>query len=372
MSQGPLERVFAAALPGLEPVLLRETRQLDGRARAVPGGVELSGPKGIHRRANLWLRCANRVLLRLAEFDARDAVELKRALEGVSLADVVSSAGPVFVTTVGVPPSRGMDAAAVLSRALGRLTEKKSEDADGAGASLILRWEGIHFTLSADSSGELLHKRGYRQEGSRAPLRETLAAGILGLAGYTGTEPLLDPMCGSGTLLTEAALFARRMAPGASRRFAFEAWPSFPEKQWARELNEAASLTLRKAPGSIRGTDLNAGSLGTARRNAKRAQVVDDLILERFDALSVQPGPSSATGLVVSNLPYGNRVGELAELRSLYAGFARNLVQRFPGWRAALYVKDVALLEAAFGRPPASQVALMNGGIPCTLCLFPL
>jgi putative N6-adenine-specific DNA methylase len=182
------------------------------------------------------------------------------------------------------------------------------------------------------NEGRLLYQRGYREELGKAPMRETLAAGMLRLAGYTGDEPLWDPMCGSGTLLIEAAMIATCMLPG--------------------ELGKPS----RKAPGLLKGTDLNAGALGVTRRNARRAGVFDALTLERADATKVKPqGPK---GLLVANLPYGKRVERLD-----LAAFTANLKASFAGWRFAL------LLQGRIDLDVQTEHALNNGGLRCRLCL---
>jgi putative N6-adenine-specific DNA methylase len=219
-----------------------------------------------------------------------------------------------------------------------------------------------------DASGENLHKRGYRQEISRAPLRETLAAGLLALAGYTGDAPLVDPMCGSGTLPIEAAWIAQRRAPGLLRHFAFEAWPSFDPNAYALR-RAALEAKARPSTPPIVARDLNAGSLGTARRNARRAGVQDRLTLERVDALTAGPPLGTPPGLVVVNPPYGKRVGEGGELTNLYAGLGRAFRERFAGWRAAVLVPDRAL-EAALALEPAQVHPVDNGGIACRLVVW--
>jgi putative N6-adenine-specific DNA methylase len=223
-------------------------------------------------------------------------------------------------------------------------------------ASSIARVEGKR---RVDTSGELLYFRGYRQEIGRAPLRETLAAGMLLLSKWDPTrEALWDPMCGSGTILAEAALLAQGRAPGAQRKFAFENVPGFDASAWAAEPR------TRGTPSKplLFGTDLNAGALGTARRNARRAGVLELLTLERLDAtkLPAKPGP----GLVISNLPYGKRVGERGELASLYSAFGKSLRAAAAGWRFAFLLRERA---DALGLRIDATHALDNGGLGCTL-----
>src|SRR5262249_165364 len=157
-------------------------------------------------------------------------------------------------------------------------------------------------SLSADVGGELLHRRGWRQEISRAPMRETLAAGVLALAGYAPDRPLRDPVCGSGTLVIEAALGARSIAPGLGRGVAAEPWRDGEGMGWGGQRDQLRAAVRARAPASIVGSDNNAGALGTARRNARRAGVLEDVRLERVDVAAAVAG-ASVPGLVVGNLP---------------------------------------------------------------------
>lgn len=355
----PGDVLYASTTPGLEPALEAEAKALGFSAKVEPGGVELAGPPGAVEEACLQLRTANHVLLRLGAFSARDPKALERGLRDVSLQRVWDGKRPVALKVT----ARG-------SRLRpGELAEKVWRLRKGEGGLVLhLRLEGDLCTVSADASGEILHKRGYRQEISRAPLRETLAAGMLLLAGYRGEEPLWDPMCGSGTLPIEAALLARRRAPGKDRRFAFQDWPSFDAAAWSERLARAAAAERPRAPAPIHATDLHAGSLGVARRNARRAGVLDDLQLARVDVAALRPPPELPPGLVIANPPYGKRVGEGGDLAALYRALGRTLREGFRGWRAALLIADRGL-EPALGIEPEQALPLDNGGIRCRLLI---
>ncbi|MHB1845476.1 MAG: THUMP domain-containing class I SAM-dependent RNA methyltransferase [Deltaproteobacteria bacterium] len=356
-----IEVAFAACAPGLEPALLAEATAL-GPARPVRGGVELSGPPGLHRRANLWLRSASRLLLRVAEIPFSGAPSLAAELAALDLRRYRRPNEPLALELdgrlPGWPESRLRP---LLARALGPLSD------EAPAPSLRLRLSNGRCVVSLDCSGELLHRRGYRQEGSRAPLRETLAAGILLLAGYRGEEPLWDPLCGSGTFAIEAALLARGRAPGLGRSFAFERWPSHDPAAWEREQGEARAAERSLGLPPIHASDWNAGSLGTARRNARRAGV--SLELFRHDALIRWSGQPRA-GLLVANLPYGKRVGVRAELPELYRGLGRRLAA-MSGWRAALLV-PAGELWRELRWEPSSLVRLQNGGLDCQLAVGPI
>jgi len=338
------EQVFAVAAPGLEPALEAEATALGLSARPVEGGVELEGPPGLHQEANLRLRTASRVLLRLGTFRASDPAALARGLAAVDLSRVWDGQGTprLAVTTQrSRVPAGAVSATAARAWGLPSLGRAGGleEDDEAEGLTLLARLEGDSCTVSVDTSGAMLYRRGYRQEVGRAPLRETLAAGLLVLAGYDGAAPLVDPMCGSGTFLIEGAWMSMRRAPGLERGFAFERFPGF---------------------------DINAGALGTARRNARRAGLT--LALERKDVRTLaapEPGP----GWVVANPPYGKRVGEEADLPGLYRALGATLRRAFPGWRAALLVPEDTTLVRALALPEERSVPVRNGGLRCRVLL---
>jgi putative N6-adenine-specific DNA methylase len=363
-----VERVFVQCLPGLEQVLEAEARSL-GRVRSVSGGVELEGSPGLHAQAVLVLRVAERVLLRLVDVPAQRWEQVASAIRETSLDAVAGPGVPVVLETAVRMPSA--PAPRALAGKLGRVWHRpvetgRSEGREGGVPRLLLRVAEGRASLSADAGGELLHRRGWRQETSRAPMRETLAAGVLALAGYAPDRPLRDPVCGSGTLVIEAALVARSIAPGLGRSFAAEHWSGAAGVDWAGRRDQLRAAVRPRAPASIVGSDLNAGALGTARRNARRAGVLEDLQLERVDVAGANPGTSLA-GLVVGNLPYGLRVGAHAGLEAFDAALAQALAERFGGWRKALLVDDEARLARAGGREPHRIHRLVNGGIPVVL-----
>jgi putative N6-adenine-specific DNA methylase len=362
---------YAATARGLEEVLAEEARAL-GRTTAVAGGVEVSGAAGLHQELCLRLRAANRVLLRLTEIRAGPWPDVAADLARTDLGRVALPGEPVWLESTvrhpGAPP------APVLRALLGRAWKRPvnaaaGEDRASPGTRLVLRVVEEGGTLSADASGELLYRRGWRQEVGRAPIRETLAAGVLALAAWRVEEPLWDPMCGSGTLIIEAALRGRRIAPGVARAFAFEAWPATDRAAWGRRRERAVREALGAAPGPILGSDVNAGALGTVRRNARRAGVADSLVLSRADIGTVTAG-AVPPGLLVANLPYGKRVGTRAGLDAVFASVGDALRTRFSGWRAAVLTDEPGRVKRAVGLPVTLEHALNNGGIAVTLVGF--
>jgi putative N6-adenine-specific DNA methylase len=355
-------------LPGLESVLQAEARRI-GAIRVIVGGIELEGRAGVHAEAALVLRVAERLLLRLVEFPIRRWSDVEAGLGSVDLRSVAEADAPVVVETSlrisGAPAPRAL--AATLARMWRRPVEAaRGEERASEKTRLLLRVADGRVSLSADVGGELLHRRGWRQETSRAPLRETLAAGVLALAGYAPDRPLRDPVCGSGTLIIEAALEARSVAPGLGRTFAAERWPRAASDDWSGRRDRLRALVRPRAVAPIGGSDVNAGALGTARRNARRAGVLADLQLERAD-VAVAVAGAAGPGLVVGNLPYGRRVDAREGLEEFDASLARTLSRAFQGWRTALLVDDEARLVRAGGTVPHRVHRLVNGGLPVVL-----
>lgn len=334
------ETLFVQCAPGLERALAEELQGLGRWARCAVerGGVEVEGPPKAYEVVNLWSRLANRVLLRAATVASPDA------LRGVRL----ERFGAGFaVEVLGEGAGRWRAAA---ERAFGRHRD---------GVAVQVRSAGASATVSVDTSGELLYFRGYRQEIGRAPLRESLAAGVLHLGGFRPEAPLWDVMCGSGTFVIEGAEWAQGLAPGRRRRFAFESFLEHDAASFAARPRQR-QMSHGRAP--IFGSDLNSGALGTARRNAKRAGVFEALSLERLDATRLVRRPGVPPGLVVANLPYGRRVGEAGELGRLYRQLGVALKGACPGWRFALLLEDGV---EALGLPVDGRFPVANGGLDC-------
>lgn len=375
---------WAVAAPGLEPLLEAELRALGfADATASTGGVRFACDARGLARANLHSRLSSRVVVRLATFKALAFHELERAARRVEWSRMLAP-GATYRLRVTAKKSRLYHSDAIAQRVAEAIERAvagarrvdgpaKDEDfddsvhplgvaADAASAQLfVVRFEHDRCTVSADSSGALLHRRGYRQAVAKAPMRETLAAAMLVAERYDASQPLVDPFCGSGTLLIEAALMARRIAPGSWRVFAAERWPEVPAEAWSAARAAAAEQVLPKAPAPIIGADRDAGAVAAALANAERAGVHADVeVLQRpLAATILPPGP----GLLITNPPYGVRVSERGPLRDLYATLGRVLREQGRGWRLAMLSADRAL-EGHAGLRFSERLRTSNGGIP--------
>ena len=375
MNATPALDWFAIVAPGLEPFALSEAQALGLGASLEAGGIAWAGDNRSGLLANAGLRIASRVVLRLASFEARSFAELERHARRVAWGNVLRSGDAVrFRVTCKKSKLYHSDAVAqrladaVMRvvpgvRAEGGSVGEDDIDADEADVALIVvRVMRDACTVSADSSGALLHRRGYRLATAKAPLRETIAAGLLAASGWDGASPLVDPLCGSGTIPIEAALQSRGVAPGAHRRFAMERWPTVPALLGDQMRAQLAEQAIARAPVDIVGSDRDAGGIAAATSNADRAGVSGDVALA-VRSLSAAQFPVGSRGWVVTNPPYGVRVGDAERVRDLWAQLGNVLRERAPGWRVALLSPDAAL-ERQLRIPLRAAASLSNGGIP--------
>jgi putative N6-adenine-specific DNA methylase len=365
--------LFAVAAPGTEALLHRELAALGIKGRYVPGGVELRGDADTIRRVNLESRLASRLLLRLGRFETLHLNELEKLAGKLDVAPYLRADEPLMVRA-SCRKSKIYHSGAAEERVHRALSKKLRADLAPAQANLdeddappqtvLVRFEHDVCTLSLDTSGAHLHKRGYRLETGKAPLRETLAAALLAEAGYRGDGAFVDPLCGSGTFAIEAALIATRSAPGRLRSFAFERWPSHDARAW-RLLREAADARRRPAPAPIVASDRDEGAVGVTKRNAERAQVAIEV---RHHALS-DSRPPAGSGLLLTNPPYGERVGNPARLRDLYATLGKLASGQYAQWAFGFITTDERLARGsglAFTRVSAP---LPHGGLRVKLYL---
>ncbi len=371
---------FAMTAPGLEDLLAKEIASLIGKVgETSSGGVEFSGGMKDMRRVNLWSRIANRVVVRIDEFHASSFHELERRAKQVEWGRFVTSGKPVrFRVTCRKSRLYHSDAvaerfaAAVKAKVGGNdfivvQTETDDESDDGSadeGQLFVVRLVDDVCSISADSSGELLHRRAYRLAVAKAPLRETIAAAMVTGSGWDMKSPLVDPMCGAGTIPIEAAMMARNIAPGANRRFAFENWPRHDAAAWKTEIETARAGVLPECAAQIVASDRDEGAIAAARSNAERAGVSKDIDFS-VRALSAADFPVPA-GWIITNPPYGVRVSDPAPLRNLYAQLGTTVRKRAAGYTMALLSAD-SELEDHMKINFREVFRTSNGGIPVHL-----
>ena len=365
---------FAVAAPGLESLVADELRGLQAfhpleLADPEPGGIGFhTGRRGLYA-ANLHLRIASRVLVRVGTFHAAAFHELERHAARLPWTEFIAPGRPVAFRVTS-KKSRLYHQDAVAERLVAAAGAPAAGPAETP-QEFVVRLFRDECTVSADASGELLHRRGYRQAVARAPLRETIAAAMLLAVGWDGSTPLVDPFCGSGTIPIEGALLARRIAPGLVRAdrssgFAFQSWPELDARAWREEVDAARAEVRPGAEVPIVGSDRDAGAVAAARENATRAGVAADATFERRALSDAAPPDGAGVGMLVTNPPYGVRVGDQAAVRDLWARFGQVVHERFGGWTAALLSPDPALDRQTRLRL-AERFRTRNGGIPVRL-----
>ncbi|GAO04195.1 class I SAM-dependent RNA methyltransferase [Anaeromyxobacter sp. PSR-1] len=385
-------RFFATCAKGTEGALRRELSALRLPAvRGDRGGVSFEGALEAGMRACLHARTAMRVLLELARFPAPDAAALYEGARAVAWQDwldvrttlaVEATVSSTTITHSGFAALKVKDAVVdVLRDRLGARPDVDPKDPD---VRIVLHLARDEATLSLDLAGAPLHRRGYRAVTTEAPLKETLAAAVLLLGGVDPALPFADPMAGSGTLAIEHALRARRIAPGLDRAFGFQRWPSYrggPQSAWDRMKAAARAEILPRAPAPIVARDGHPKAVQALRLNAAAAGVEADLEIAQADARDLQP--SADAGAIVTNPPYGERLGGGAEgasaaearvagkkLQGFYRGLAE-MLERHHGWTAVL-LSGNPLLERAIPLRPAVDHRLWNGPLEVHLLKYEL
>ncbi|HET9932641.1 MAG TPA: THUMP domain-containing protein [Polyangiaceae bacterium] len=358
---------FASCAKGTEGALRAELAELGlTGVRADRGGVHFGGERPAAFRACLWSRIAVRILEPIGQFECPDEDALYGGVHGLDFTDVLSPKHTLSVSAAA-SNSRLTHTQYIAQRTKDAIVDRQ-RDAFGERSNVERRDPDVHVfvhlsrdraTVYLDLAGSPLHLRGYRRAHGDAPLKETLAAAVLRLSGFDPRRPVLDPMCGSGTLLIEAALWASGRAPGIFReRFGFERWASHDAraKQVMKELREAARGSSDALP-EFRGSDVDAAVLDSARENAERAGV--QLTLSHRSMIDVRP--DGTNGLLVSNPPYGERLGANADLPRQLA----RLVDRFPDHSVGLLMGAEQNLARTRRKP--RMFSLFNGDIACTL-----
>lgn len=352
--------ILLVTAPGQEPELASEARDMGFVCLGtVVGGVTIRGGWPDVWRANLVLRGATHVLARIGSFRVSHLAQLDKRARSFPWREFLRRDVPVRVET-SCKASRIYHSGAATQRIETALREELGiEVTPDAGLCIKARIENDLCTISIDTSGDSLHKRGHKEAIGKAPMRETMAAMFLRQCGYQGTEPVVDPMCGSGTFVIEAAEIAAGLAPGRSRSFAFGQLANFDAATW-RKLQVPPSET--KPEVRFYGSDRDAGAVRMSRANAERAGVAAFTTFEQRPISDILP-PGGKPGLVIVNPPYGTRIGDKKPLFALHGALGRTLMDRFTGWRVGLITTDSSLAKAT-GLPfhaPTEPVA--HGGL---------
>jgi putative N6-adenine-specific DNA methylase len=376
MSDQPRYDLFAVCQPGLEKIVADELRSLGiANPQPVLGGVEFRGFLTHLYRVNLWSRTTERVLLRLREFRADSFRELHHKAARTAWEEFLTPGCEVSIRTT-CHKSILMHTGGVTERIVhgisdrlkqpSKLVTTDEENKSARSNFIVVRVVDDRCQISLDTSGALLHFRGYRQATAKAPLRETLAAAMILSSGWTTDRSLLDPFCGSGTIPIEAALIARHLAPGRRRSFAFMEWQKFDRAEWDTLLEQADRAALDHIPASIQGSDRDAGAIEASCANADRAGVLNDIEFSQRAMSAIEP---SGVGDVITNPPYGQRVGGAeahGDVRNLYAQLGKALRAKCAGWRVAMLSSDVHW-EYATGLKFQPIARFNNGGIKVRL-----
>jgi putative N6-adenine-specific DNA methylase len=370
---------FATCARGLEATLADELRGL--RAIDVEpsrGGVHFCGDRALLYRANLWLRTAVRVLWPILEAPVTSPDELYDAVRTLDWSQYLTPEHTLAVDC-NVRDSRITHSKyaalktkdAICDQFVERCGRRPSVDVETPLVGLNLHIYRDQAVLSLDSSGESLHKRGYRPILTRAPLNEALAAALVLHTGWRGNVPFVDPMCGSGTLPIEAAWIALQRPPGLTRkRFGFMGWMDYDVELWTALRDEARRGVGKQLAAPNVGSDVRGDAVAFAVNNARAAGVGHLLRFERRDIRDFRP-PDGEPGVIMCNPPYGERIGEEKELRGTYRTFGDVLRERCDGWQAFVFSGN-AELARCIGLTPVEQVPLFNGKIPCQLLRFDL
>ena len=367
--------LVATATFGLEAVVRREIEALGYKIiKTEDGRITYMGDEHAIARSNLWLRCADRVYVRMGEFRATDFEELfqqTRALEWENMIPLDGSfpvvGGSVKSTLHSVPACQKIIKKAISMR-LAEFYCRETLPETGAEYRIRFIAHKDVFLMLMDTSGAGLHKRGYRVRDVAAPIKETLAAALVQLSFYRKDRVLVDPCCGSGTIPIEAALIARNIAPGLGRSFSSEGWDIMGAGIWKEERKLAYEAADFGAELHITAMDIDPRAVAAAKANADEAGAADDIDIVKMDMTAWEPGAGIPKGagkndhvVVISNLPYGKRIGDDSGIRAIYAHI-RSIMESCPNWSFFLITSD-KMLEKELGRKADRRRKLYNGTI---------
>lgn len=369
--------LFATVPLGAEELTALELSRLGAeRIAAVRGGVSFAGDRSVLYKSLLMLRTASRVLVKLGQFPCATPQDLYDGVRALPWLELLTPAMTLAVdctlkdsdiTHSHFAALKAKDAIVDLLRDSSGL--RPSIDTKSPDLRVNLHIAKNSCTVSLDASGSPLDRRGWRLDRNDAPLRETLAAAIIMHTGWDGTVPLLDPMCGSGTLLIEAAGIGLGQPAGAGREFGLMRWRDFDRRLWEKCLDEASVAAASSLGVPLLGFDKDPKAIISCRENARRAGME---YLVSFDRRAFEETePNGHNGILVMNPPYGVRMGEAAELEKLYRKIGEVFKRRFAGWTAYLLAGDLELAKKV-GLKPARRFVLFNGPLECRLLKYEL
>ena len=359
--------LIATATFGLEAVVKRELEALNCKIlKSEDAKITFMGDERTIVRSNLWLRCADRVLLKMGEFNAETFEDLFQQIKALPWETWLTPDAKFTVTGTSVksklhsvPACQSIAKKAIVAR-LSEVYGMEEFPETGALYTIKITLLKDRATVTIDTTGPGLHKRGYRVQDVQAPIKETLAAAMVQLSFWRPGRLLVDPCCGSGTIPIEAAMIGRNIAPGLNRSFACEAWESIPAALWKEERKAAFAAIDYDADIQIVGSDTNKNAIMAARENALEAGVDDSITFRIADARALQAEQSG--GIVITNPPYGERIGDRAGIAALYSGFAA-FFKKNPTWSLFMITTDKEVEEKVFGREADRRRKLYNGRI---------
>lgn len=359
--------LIATATFGLEAVIKREIEALGYKVlRAEDGKITYVGDERAIVRSNLWLRSADRVLLRIGEFEARSFEELFQQIKGLPWEQWIPEDGKFTVTGTSVKSTLHSvpDCQAITKKAIVECL-KNTYDVEhfaetGAAYTVKLTLLKDRVTVTLDTSGPGLHKRGYRVRDVAAPIKETLAAAMVQLSFWKAGRLLVDPFCGSGTIPIEAAMIAKNIAPGISRKFASEEWFFIPQEYWKEERKAAFDSIDKEAEVRIIASDIDPQALAAAKENAIEAGVEDCIEFWQLPVARLEA--AEKYGIIITNPPYGERIGDKEDLKKVYHTLSRFYIAN-PTWSLYLVTSDKEFEPMFTAKPADRRRKLYNGRI---------
>lgn len=373
-----MHQYFATVARGLEAIAAQELEQLGAHA-VTPGfcGVAFEGDRALLYRINLWARLPFRILVKLKEFPCQDSEDLYRGIQTLDWSNYLTPDFTLAVNATG--KSDRLNHTHFTALQVKNAIVDQQQDAHGDRSNVDTQEPDVQIsvhidqdccTVSLNSSGGSLHKRGYRPAVGAAPLKESLAAALIQMSGWQSDQAFYDPLCGSGTLPLEASLKALNIAPGLFRdRFGFETWPDFDLPLWNTLLQEAEESQRDRLEASIGGSDRNGEVVEQAIVNAQNCGVENHVWFAEMDLAEVSAPADS--GVLFCNPPYGERLGQDTDLGAFYKLLGDVLKQHFKGWTAFVLSGNKELSQS-IGLKSSQRTNVLNGSIPCQLMKYEL